>query len=158
MSGHGARIQRATNRAWLVERWRCWTGEDARLSIVYLLAMLTDLLQLALERVLGAVAGFWEIAIGAFLEGVGVAVRKLTFHGVVAGLRAFVGFLGTLSAVSVIVQVVTHTVWHGRPREGRASMRMITGLGYPENLRWAMQVLESVPCMAAIGNFNSRLT
>src|ERR1017187_9050978 len=94
--------------------------------------MLTGLLYLALEGVLGAVAGLGEIAVGAVHHGVGVTVPKLVFHGVVAGLGAFVRLLGTLPAVGVIVQMVADTFRHGKPLEVRASIRMITGLGRSE--------------------------
>jgi len=72
-------------------------------------------LELSLEGVLGAVAGFGEIAIGAILHGIGVAMRELTFHGVVAFLRAFVGFLRTLSAVGIVEEMIAGTFLHGRP-------------------------------------------
>jgi hypothetical protein len=91
------------------------------------LVTLAGLLQLSFERVLGAVAGLREIAIGAVHQGVGVTVPELVSHGVVAGLGAVVGFLGTFSAVGIVVKMVADTFWHGRPFEMRASIRMITG-------------------------------
>jgi len=103
-----------------------WTGEGARRSSVWFL-MLDSFLQLSLGRVLGAVAGLREIAIGSVLDGVGIAMPKLVFHGVVAALRAFVGFLGTLAAVGIIVKMVAGTFRHGRPFEVRASLRIIAG-------------------------------
>jgi hypothetical protein len=103
--------------------------------------MLATFLQLSLERVLGAVAGLREVAIGAVLHGVGVTMRELVFHGVVAGLGAFVRLEGTLPAVGIIVKMVAGTFRHGRPFEMRASIRMITGLGYAESLQRAMFVV-----------------
>jgi hypothetical protein len=76
---------------------------------------------------LGAGAGLGEITVGAVLEGVGVAVPKLVFHGVVAGLAALVGLLGTLSAVGIVAEMIADTFWHGRPFEMRVSIRMSTG-------------------------------
>jgi hypothetical protein len=76
---------------------------------------LDSFLQFSLEGVLGAVAGLREIAIGAVHHGVGVTVPKLVFHGVVAGLGAFVGLLGTLAAVGIVVKMVAGTFRHGRP-------------------------------------------
>ena len=102
---------------------------------------LAGFFQLSLEGVLGAVAGLREIAIGAVHQGVGVAVRKLVLHGVVAGLGAFVGLEGTLPAVGIIVKMVAGTFRHGRPLEVRSSAKMITGLGYAESLQRAMFVV-----------------
>jgi hypothetical protein len=101
---------------------------------------LADFLQLSLEGVLGAVAGLRKIAIGAVHHGVGVTVPKLVFHGVVAGLGGVVGLLGTLPAVGIIVKMVAGTFPHGRPFEVRASIRMITGLGYAESRQRATSV------------------
>src|SRR6266403_2805571 len=67
--------------------------------------VLDGFLQLSLEGVLGAVARLGEIAIGTVLHGVGVTVPKLIFHGVVAGLGAFVRLEGTLPTVGVIVKM-----------------------------------------------------
>ena len=106
--------------------------------------VLADFLQLSLERVFGAVAGLREIAIGTVLHGVGVTVPKLVSHGIVAGLGGVVGLLGTLPAVGIIVKMVAGTFWHGRPFEVRASIRMITGLGYAESLQRAMLVLSQL--------------
>jgi hypothetical protein len=103
--------------------------------------MLVTFLQLSLERVLGTVAGFGEITIGAVHHGVGVPVPELVSHGVVAGLGAVVGLLGTLPTVGIIMEMVANTFWHGRPFEMRASIRMITRLGYAECSRRAMFVL-----------------
>jgi len=83
--------------------------------------------QFSLEGVLGAVAGLGEIAIGAVLHGVGVAMAELVFHGVVAGLAAFVRFLGTFPAVGIILEMVADTVWHGRPFDVSVNKSMITG-------------------------------
>ena len=90
-------------------------------------SMLATFLQLSFERVFGAVAGLGEIAVGAVLQGVGVAVRELVSHGVVAGLGAVVGLLGTFPTIGIIVKMVADTFWHGRPFEMCASIRMITG-------------------------------
>jgi len=106
----------------------------------YAVTVLASFLQLSLEGVLGAGAGLREIAIGAVLHGVGVTVRKLVFHGVVAALAAFVRFLRTLPAVGIIEKMVAGTFRHGRPFEVRASIRMITGLDYAESWQRAMSV------------------
>jgi hypothetical protein len=88
----------------------------ARLSIAsFMLAALPGLFQFSFERVLGAVAGLREIAIGAVLDGVGVTVSELALHGVVAGLGAFIRLLRTLAAVGIIEKMVAGTFWHGRP-------------------------------------------
>src|ERR1019366_8121077 len=76
---------------------------------------LDGFLQLSLERVLGAVAGLREIAIGTVHQRVSVTVPKLVLHGVVAGLGAFVGLEGTLPAVGIIEKMVAGTFRHGRP-------------------------------------------
>jgi hypothetical protein len=67
--------------------------------------------------VLGAVAGFGEIAIGAILHGIGVTVSELALHGVVAALAAFVGFLGTFAAVGIIEKMIAGAFLHGKPFE-----------------------------------------
>src|SRR5664279_3752677 len=92
---------------------------------------------------LRAVAGLREIAIGTVLHGVGVTVPKLIFHGVVAGLGAFVGLEGTLPAVGIVVQMVADTFRHDRPFVVHAVVRMITRLGYAESWQRAMTVLDS---------------
>jgi hypothetical protein len=86
----------------------------------------------------GAVAGLGKIAIGAVLHRVGVTVSELVFHGVIAALRAFVGFLGTLPAIGIIVEMVADTFGHERPLDARASVKMITGRGYAESWQPAM--------------------
>jgi len=73
---------------------------------------LSVLLDFSLEGMFGAMAGFGEIAIGAVLHGVGVAVPELVPHGVVAGLVAFVGFERTLAAVGIVVKMVADTFRH----------------------------------------------
>src|SRR6266851_127947 len=83
---------------------------------------LAALLQLSLEGVLGAVAGLGEIAVGTVLHGVGVTVAKLIFHGVVAGLGAFVRLEGTLPPVGIIVKMIAGTFRHCRPFEVRAAI------------------------------------
>jgi hypothetical protein len=103
--------------------------------------MLATFLQLSLERVLGTVARFGKIAIGAVHHGVGVPVAELVSHGVVAGLAAIVGLLGTLSTVGIIMKMVADTFWHGGPFEMRVSITMITRLGYAECSRRAMFVV-----------------
>jgi hypothetical protein len=70
---------------------------------------LAGFLELSLKGVLGAVAGLGEIAVGTVLHGVGVTVAKLIFHGIVAGLGAFVGLVRTLSAVGIIQKMVART-------------------------------------------------
>jgi hypothetical protein len=89
--------------------------------------MLATFLQLSFERVLGAVAGLRKIAIGAVHQGVGVTVPELVSHGVVAGLGAVVGLLGTLPAVGIVEKMIAGAFRHGRPFEMCASIRMITG-------------------------------
>jgi hypothetical protein len=64
---------------------------------------------------LGAVARFGEITIGAVLHGVGIAMPELALHGVIAFLRAFVRFLRTLPTVGIIAKVIAGTFEHGRP-------------------------------------------
>ena len=71
-------------------------------------------------------AGLGEIAIGAVLHGVGVAMAELGRHGVVAALAALVRFLRTFSAVGIIVEMIADTFGHGRPFEICASIRMNT--------------------------------
>src|SRR5713101_1299190 len=73
---------------------------------------LAALFHLSLEGVLGAVAGLGEIAVGTVLHGVGVTVAKLIFHGVVAGLGAFVRLEGTLPTVGIIVKMIADTFRH----------------------------------------------
>src|SRR6266849_4823079 len=73
---------------------------------------LAALLQLSLEGVLGAVAGLGEIAVGPVLHGVGVTVAKLIFHGVVAGLGAFVRLHGAFPTVGIIVKMIADTFRH----------------------------------------------
>jgi hypothetical protein len=63
--------------------------------------------QLALERMLGAVTGLREIAVGALLEGVRIAMRQLASHGIIAGLGAFVRFAGTFSAVGIVAEMIS---------------------------------------------------
>src|SRR5208282_2252196 len=75
----------------------------------------SNFLQLSLEGVLRAVAGLGEIAIGAVLHGVGVAVAELVLHGVVAGLAAFVRLLGTFPTVGIILEMVADAFRHGGP-------------------------------------------
>ena len=86
--------------------------------------------QLSLEGVFGAVAGLGKIAVGAVLHRIGIAMAELVFHGVVAGLAAFVGFLGTFPAVGIIFEMVADTFRHGRPFNGCVDQRMIPDLGY----------------------------
>ena len=105
---------------------------------------LTRFFQLSLKRMLRAVARLREIAIGTVLHGVGVTVPKLIFHGVVAGLGAFVGLEGTLPAVGIVVQMVADTFRHDRPFVVHAVVRIITRLRYAESWQRAMTVLDSV--------------
>jgi|SRR5208282_252865 hypothetical protein len=70
-------------------------------------------LQFSLEGVLGAVAGLGEIAVRTVLQGVGITVAELVFHGVVATLVAFVRLLRTLSAVGVIEKMIAGAFRHG---------------------------------------------
>ena len=74
---------------------------------------LAGFFEFAFEGVFGAVAGFGEIAIGAVLHGIGIAVAELIGHGVVAGLTAFVGFFGTFAAVGVVLEVIAGAIRHG---------------------------------------------
>ena len=99
-------------------------------------------------------AGLGEIAVGTVLHGVGVTVAKLIFHGVVAGLGAFVRLEGTLPPVGIIVKMIADTFRHCRPFEVRAAIRNDYRLGYAERSLRAMQVIAIV----TIGKFNSRLT
>lgn len=48
-------------------------------------------LELSLERVFRALAGLGEIAVGAILHGIRIAVAELILHGVVAFLGTVVG-------------------------------------------------------------------
>lgn len=66
-------------------------------------------------RVLWAVAGLGEIAVGAVLHGVGITMPELALHGVVAALAAFVRLLRTLSAVGIIEKMIAFAFRHGRP-------------------------------------------
>jgi len=100
-----------------------WPGGDARLSIV----SLAGFLELSLERVLGAVAGLGEIAVGTVLHGVGIAVAKLVGHGVVTGLTTFVRLFGTFAAVGIVQKMIAGTFLHGKPFEASASTRIIQG-------------------------------
>jgi len=84
-------------------------------------------LELSLERVLGAVAGLGEIAVGTVLHGVGIAVAKLVGHGVVTGLTTFVRLFGTLAAVGIVQKMIARTFLHGKPFEASASIRIIQG-------------------------------
>lgn len=59
-----------------------------------------------------ALARFWEVAVGSVLQGIGIAVTKLIFHRIVAALGAIIGFLRTLSAIGIVVQVVADTFRH----------------------------------------------
>ena len=76
-------------------------------------------------RVLRAVAGLGEVTIGAVLHGVGVAMAELVFHGIVGALGAIVWFLGTFSAIGIVLQMVADTFRHGSPLEVNRSV--ITG-------------------------------
>src|SRR5260370_37475687 len=84
---------------------------------------LAALFQLSLEGVLGAVAGLGEIAVGTVLHGVGVAVAKRIFHGVVAGLGGVGRLYGTLPPRGIIVKMIADTFRHCRPFEVRAAIR-----------------------------------
>src|ERR1700686_4633666 len=101
---------------------------------------LVGFFELSLERVLGAVAGLREIAVGTVLHGVGIAVAKLIGHGVVAGLTTLVRLLGTFAAVGIVEKMVAGTFRHGQPFEARTSVRMSTGLGYAESSAGATPV------------------
>ena len=68
---------------------------------------------------LGTVAGLGKIGVGAFLDGIGVAVRKLAAHGVVAGLPRVVGLLRTFSAVGIVEKMIAGAFRHGGPFELR---------------------------------------
>jgi len=59
------------------------------------------------------VAGFWKIRVGAFHEGIGIAMRELASHGIVSGLFAFVGFEGTFSPVGIVAKMIAGTIRHG---------------------------------------------
>jgi hypothetical protein len=62
------------------------------------------------------VAGLGEVAIGAILHGIGIAVPELALHGVVTILSAFVWFLRTFSAVGIVDEMVA-LAFHSRPFE-----------------------------------------
>jgi hypothetical protein len=120
--------------------------------------MLANFLQLSFERVFGAVAGLREIAVGAVQHGVGVTVPELALHGVVAALGTFVGFLGTLPAIGIIIKMVADTFGHGRPFEMRVDkndyrvrVRRKLAAG---NVCKHMQVVVIV----TMGKFNTQLT
>src|ERR1700737_3841706 len=85
---------------------------------------LAGFLELSFERVFGAVARLREIAIGAVLHGVGIAMAELVGHGVVAGLGTVVRLFGTLAAVGIVEKMVAGTFRHGKPFAARASIRM----------------------------------
>lgn len=68
--------------------------------------------EFALERMFGAVAGFGEVGVGSFHHGILIAVGELAFHGIVAGLRAVVGFVGTFSAVGVVTEMIAGVRGH----------------------------------------------
>jgi len=76
---------------------------------------LAGFLELAFEGMFGALPGFREIAIGAVLHRVFSTMSELISHGVVAGLSPFIGFLGTLSAVGVVLEMVADTLGHVSP-------------------------------------------
>src|SRR5260370_9225678 len=84
---------------------------------------LAALFQVSLRGVLVAVDGLGEIAVGTRLHGVGVTVAKLIFHGVVAGLGAFVRLDGTLPTVGIIVKMIADTLRHCRRFDVRAAIR-----------------------------------
>jgi hypothetical protein len=105
---------------------------------------LAGFLELSLERVLGAVAGLGEIAVGTILHGVGIAVAKLVGHGVVTGLTAFVRLFGTFAAVGIVEKMVAGTFLHGSLSKVRALTKMITGLGYAESSQRATSVCMSI--------------
>jgi hypothetical protein len=77
---------------------------------------------------LGAVTRLRKIAVSAVLHGIGVTVAELVFHGVVPALGSIIRFLGTFSAVGIILKMVADTFWHGIPSR----------LGYAESLQRAM--------------------
>jgi hypothetical protein len=124
---------------------------------------LATFLQLSLERVLGAVAGFREIGIGTVHQGVGVTVRKLVFHGVITALAAFVWFLRTLPAVGIIEKMIAGAFRHGKPFEVcaltnndyRVRLRRKLAAG---NIRRCGGLYLQVIVMIRIGKFNTQLT
>ena len=121
------------------------TGSRGRPSLHCLVfLMLATFLQLSLERVLGAVAGLGEIAVGTVHHGVGVTVPELALHGVVAALGTFVRLLRTLPAVGIIEKMIAGAFRHGRPFEMHTSM--ITGLGYAESWQRAISCLFVCTC------------
>src|ERR1039457_7108826 len=151
-------------RRWLGLRLRWRDGRLAR-------SPLTRLFKLSLEGMFGAVAGLGGIAIGAVLHRVGVAMPKLVFHGVVAALRAFVGFLGTLPAIGIIVQMVADTLRHGRPclracfvkNNYRTRLRRKGTTGNDRHHRHLprclhMSIRGQVIVMVTMGKINIRLT
>ena len=62
--------------------------------------------QFVLAGMFRAAAGFGKIRIGTFNQGIPIAVRKLAFHRVVAGLSALIGLERALSAVGVVLEMV----------------------------------------------------
>jgi len=146
----GLRLQWRDGR--LARQGGWWPGETPG-------SPLSGFLELSLERVFGAMAGLREIAIGAVLHGVGIAVAKLVGHGVITGLATFVRLFGTLAAVGIIQKVVAGACRHGSLSKVRASIRMNTGLGYAESSAGATPVCTcKVLKIAAIGKFNSQIT
>jgi hypothetical protein len=83
-------------------------------------------LELSLERVFGAVAGFGEVAVGAVLHGVRVTVTELVCHGIVAALVAVVRLLGTFAAIGIIEKMVAGTFSHRRPFDALASVNDVS--------------------------------
>jgi hypothetical protein len=63
--------------------------------------------------VLGTLSGFGKIGIRAVCLGMRVTVRKLTIHGVVAGLLAIVGLERTFAAVGIVLEMIGSMIGHG---------------------------------------------
>jgi hypothetical protein len=66
---------------------------------------------------LGTLAGLGKIRVGAFCDRMGIAMRKLTLHGIVAVLLALIGLERTLPTVRIVFQVIGGVLGQGRPPE-----------------------------------------
>jgi hypothetical protein len=84
-------------------------------------------LELSLERVFGARAGFGEIAVGAILHGIRVTVTELVCHGIVAALVRVVRLLGTFASIGIIEKMVAGTFCHRRPFDALAFVNDVSG-------------------------------
>jgi hypothetical protein len=73
----------------------------------------TFFLDLALERMLGTLAGLRKIGVGAVRQRMRVAMRQLALHRIVAVLLAIIGLERTFSTVRIVFQMIGSVVNHG---------------------------------------------